>query len=330
MPRFFGRLNRNLNPNLNLGRNRNRNRNRWLFRAKKGEIKIKKRKVPTFNFPQPRFSLTLPGMSEVSSVDSIPVFILCGGLGTRLKEETEFRPKPMVPIGDQPILWHIMNIYARHGFKRFVLCLGFKAECVIDYFRDFHLHNNDCTIKLGKNEVQVHESERNPDWEVTLAYTGLANMTGSRIAQATRKYLGSAQYFAVTYGDGLTDVDLRAEFAYHRSHPKLGTVLGVNPPSRFGEIKVEADRVLEFAEKPEIEDHWINGGYLFFHRDFLRYLSEEQDCVLEREPLIRLARDGQLNIFRHRGFWACMDTQRDREQLTHLAQSANPPWLSSK
>jgi glucose-1-phosphate cytidylyltransferase len=266
-------------------------------------------------------------MSEVLMENDVPVFILCGGLGTRLKEETEFRPKPMVPIGERPILWHIMSIYARHGFKRFVLCLGFKAESIIDYFRDFHLHNNDCTIKLKKNELQIHESEQNVDWEVTLAYTGLASMTGSRIAQATRKYLGAAENFAVTYGDGLSDVDLAAELAYHRSHPKLGTVLGVNPPSRFGEIKVEGDQVLEFAEKPDIEDHWINGGYFFFHRDFLRYLSENPGCVLEREPLVRLAKDGQLNIFRHRGFWACMDTQRDREELTRLAQTANPPWF---
>lgn len=267
-------------------------------------------------------------MSESPSASQVPVFILCGGLGTRLKEETEFRPKPMVPIGEFPILWHIMQVYARHGFRRFVLCLGFRAECIIDYFRNFHLHNNDCTIKLKKNELIVHEAEWKLDWEITLAYTGLKNMTGSRVAQATRKYLGEAPCFAVTYGDGLTNADLTAELAYHRSRTKLGTVLGVNPPSRFGEIKVRDDQVLEFAEKPDIEDHWINGGYFFFQREFCQYLSEDPGCVLEREPLVRLARDGQLNIFRHRGFWACMDTQRDREQLTRLAETATPPWLS--
>ena len=266
-------------------------------------------------------------MSESFDPKSVPVFILCGGLGTRLKEETEFRPKPMVPIGEHPILWHIMRIYARHGFKRFVLCLGFKAEFIIDYFRDFHLHNSDCTVKLKTNEVVVHESAHALDWEVTLAYTGLQSMTGSRVSQATRKYLGSADYFAVTYGDGVTDADLAAEYKYHRSGTKLGTVLGVNPPSRFGEIKVENDHVLEFSEKPDIEDHWINGGFFFFHRDFQKYLSDDPGCVLEREPLVKLARDGQLNIFRHPGFWACMDTQRDREQLTKLAESGNPPWL---
>jgi glucose-1-phosphate cytidylyltransferase len=268
-------------------------------------------------------------MVDSSERAKIPVFILCGGLGTRLKEETEFRPKPMVPVGEHPILWHIMRVYARHGFKRFVLCLGFKADSIIDYFRNFHLRNSDCTVKLKSNEVVVHESIHDLDWEVTLAWTGLPHMTGSRVAQATRKYLGSSEYFAVTYGDGVTDADLTAEYEYHRSHPKLGTVLGVNPPSRFGEIKVENDQVLEFAEKPDIEDHWINGGFFFFHRDFRKYLSEDPACVLEREPLVRLARDRQLNIFRHRGFWACMDTQRDREYLTKLVESGKPPWLDS-
>src|SRR5580765_5599483 len=266
-------------------------------------------------------------MADATTHNQIPIFILCGGLGTRLKEETEFRPKPMVPIGERPILWHVMRIYARHGFKRFVLCLGFKADYIIDYFRGFHLHNSDCTVKLKTNEIVVHESTHDLDWEVTLAYTGLASMTGSRVAQAARKYLGNAEFFGVTYGDGVTDADLAAEFEYHRSRPKLGTVLGVNPPSRFGEIKVEDDHVLGFAEKPDIEDHWINGGFFFFHRDFLKYLSEKEDCVLEREPLVKLAKDGQLNIYRHRGFWACMDTQRDREYLTHLAESASPPWF---
>ncbi|HZT22866.1 MAG TPA: glucose-1-phosphate cytidylyltransferase [Verrucomicrobiae bacterium] len=258
---------------------------------------------------------------------TIPVFILCGGLGTRLKEETEFRPKPMVPIGERPILWHIMQIYARHGFRRFVLCLGFKADVVKDYFVNFHLRNADCTIHLKTNDVIVHEHRQQVDWEVTLAYTGEKNMTGSRVAQAARKYLGAARHFAVTYGDGLTDANLAEEFRYHLAQKKLGTVLGVNPPSRFGEIKVRGDRVVEFAEKPDLENHWINGGYFFFHRDFCQYLSEDEDCVLEREPLVRLARDGQLSVHKHRGFWACMDTQRDREYLTQLVESGNPPWL---
>lgn len=258
----------------------------------------------------------------------IPVFILCGGLGTRIKEDTEFRPKPMVPIGEHPILWHVMSIYAKHGFRRFVLCLGFKAECVKNYFRNFHVHNTDCTINLKTNSVKVHEVIHDLDWDVTLAYTGEKSMTGSRVAQATRKYLGKAEHFAVTYGDGLTDADLTKELRQFLARKKLGTVLGVNPPSRFGEIKVVGDSVVNFAEKPDIADHWINGGFFFFHRDFRKYLSEDEHCVLEREPLVRLAENGQLDIYRHRGFWACMDTQRDRESLTKLVESGNPPWLA--
>ena len=257
----------------------------------------------------------------------IPVFILCGGLGTRIKEETEFRPKPMVPIGEHPILWHVMQTYARHGFRRFVLCLGFKAEVVKDYFSNFHLHNADSTIHLKTNRVTMHEARLELDWEVTLAYTGEKNMTGSRVAQAARKYLGRAKHFAVTYGDGLTNAPLAEELRRHLAGKKLGTVLGVNPPSRFGEIKIEGDRVVEFAEKPDLENHWINGGYFFFQRDFLEYLSEDAGCVLEREPLVKLARDGQLNIFKHDGFWACMDTQRDRDQLTKLVEAGNPTCL---
>jgi glucose-1-phosphate cytidylyltransferase len=259
---------------------------------------------------------------------NIPVFILCGGLGTRIKEETEFRPKPMVPIGEHPILWHIMQIYARHGFRRFVLCLGFKAEVVKDYFSNFHLHNTDCTIKLKTNEVTVHEHRQKLDWEVTLAYTGEKSMTGSRVAQAARKYLGAAAHFAVTYGDGVTDARLADEFAYHLQQNQLGTVLGISPPSRFGEIKIDGDRVVEFAEKPDLEGHWINGGFFFFHRDFCQRLSEDEHCILERDPLIQLARGGQLNVFRHRGFWASMDTQRDREYLTKLVETGSPPWLA--
>lgn len=258
---------------------------------------------------------------------NVPVFILCGGLGTRIKEETEFRPKPMVPIGEHPILWHLMRSYARHGFRRFILCLGFKADFVKAHFRNFHLQNTDCTIQMRTNEVVVHEQIEDLDWEVTLAYTGLNNMTGSRVAQAARKHLGDATTFAVTYGDGLTDVDLAGELRFHLHHGRTGTVLGVNPPSRFGEMKLDGDVVIEFSEKPEIEDHWINGGFFFFQGDFLSYLSEDEGCVLEREPLVRLARDGGLCIYRHRGFWHCMDTQRDRDHLTAMVNAGDMPWL---
>ena len=231
----------------------------------------------------------------------VPVFVLCGGLGTRLKEETEFRPKPMVPIGDEPILAHILRLYRRHGFDRFVLCLGFKAEVIEDYF---------------------------DGQDVTLVRTGENAMTGARVARAAAEHLGEAEHFAVTYGDGLTDANLADELAFHLEHGGVGTVLGVNPPSRFGELKIDGDTVVEFDEKPQIRDHWVNGGFFFFRRAFLDYLSTDDDCVLEREPLVRLARDGGLTVFRHPGYWASMDTQRDMEQLTELYARGAAPWAA--
>ncbi len=265
----------------------------------------------------------------MQSAPDTPVLILCGGMGTRIKEDTEFRPKPMVPIGDHPILWHVMKSYAAFGFRRFVLCLGFKADVVKAYFRNFSLVDSDCTVNLRTNEVVHHERLQDLDWDVTLAFTGEKNMTGSRVAQAARKYLGNATHFAVTYGDGLTDADLAAEFSFHQQHGFTGTVLGVNPPSRFGELKLKGDLVAEFAEKPDLRSTWINGGYFFFRKEFMAYLDESPDCILERTPLIRLARDGGLGIFRHPGFWACMDTQRDRDELTRLVEHGKAPWQRS-
>jgi glucose-1-phosphate cytidylyltransferase len=254
------------------------------------------------------------------------VFVLCGGLGTRIREETELRPKPMVPIGNHPILWHIMRYYAHHGFERFVLCTGYKSEVIKSYFLNYASLNSDFTVRLQTDEVIVHSVDHDQDWEVTVAFTGELNMTGSRIAQATERYLGDAENIAVTYGDGLTDANLREEFGFHLSHGKIGTVLGVNPPSRFGELKLDGDQVVEFSEKPEFTESWINGGFFFFKRDFCRYLSSDESCVLEGEPLVRLAKDGELNLFRHPGFWACMDTQRDRDQLNTLWDSGKAPW----
>jgi glucose-1-phosphate cytidylyltransferase len=263
-----------------------------------------------------------------SDSSNVPVFVLCGGLGTRLREETELRPKPMVPVGAKPILWHVMRTYSKHGFKRFVLCLGYKAEVVKSYFLNYASLNSDFTVNLKSDEVTVHSVDHDQDWEVTLAYTGELTMTGARVARAAAKYLGNSEHFAVTYGDGLTDADLTREWAFHKSENRIGTVLGVNPPSRFGELKVDGGRVQEFAEKPEFTESWINGGYFFFNRKFLPYLSDTESCVLEREPLVRLAADGQLSMFKlpQGGFWGCMDTQRDREHLDKLWASGKAPW----
>ncbi|MFH1111380.1 MAG: glucose-1-phosphate cytidylyltransferase [Planctomycetota bacterium] len=257
---------------------------------------------------------------------TVPVFVLCGGLGTRLKEETQVVPKPMVPIGTRPILWHIMHTYAHWGFRRFVLCLGYKAEVIKAYFLDYAAMNSNFTVELKTDKVTVHSIDHEQDWQVTLAGTGESTMTGARVARAAEKYLGDAEHFAVTYGDGLTNADLREEFAFHVSHDRVGTILGANPPSRFGQIKRDGDRVTRFAEKPEFVDEWINGGYFFFRRSFMSYLSNDEECVLERAPLVKLAEDRELAIFTHRGFWACMDTQRDLDYLNRLWASGEAPW----
>jgi glucose-1-phosphate cytidylyltransferase len=257
----------------------------------------------------------------------VPVFILCGGLGTRLREMTEFRPKPMIQIGRDPMIFHIMQYYSSFGFDKFILCMGYKSEVIRNYFLNFFAMNCDVSIQLRTNTVEIHRVDHACDWKVTLAYTGEHTMTGGRVARAIGRYLGDASHFAVTYGDGLTDADLAAEFDHHVTQGKIGTVLGVNPPSRFGEFHLEEGRLVEFIEKPELHSIWINGGYFFFRREVARYLSPEEDCVLEQGPLSQLSRDGQLSVYRHRGFWACMDTQRDHEHLTRLWESGAPPWL---
>lgn len=264
-------------------------------------------------------------MKEIAA--NTPVFILCGGLGTRIKEETEFRPKPMVPIGNKPILWHIMHLYRRCGFRRFILCTGFKSEVIKSYFLNYASMNSDFTVDLKSNNLSIHSIDHNEDWEVTVAYTGEGTMTGGRIFQAAKKYLGDAEHAAVTYGDGLADVNLLSELDFHLSRGKIGTVLGVNPPSRFGEISLEGETVTNFCEKPEFKENWINGGFFFFKREFFtKYLLADEACILEKAPLVQLAEDRQLAMYPHRGFWACMDTQRDRDTLSDLWESGKAPW----
>lgn len=258
--------------------------------------------------------------------ERVPVFILCGGQGTRLREETEVRPKPMVPVGGRPILWHIMRTYALHGFKEFILCLGYKGEAIKSYFLNYPSMKSDFTVALKSNAVTIHSIDHDQDWTVTLADTGEETMTGSRVARAASKYLREAEHFAVTYGDGLTDTDLRKEFDFHKAHGKIGTVLGVNPPSRFGEVRLNGEEVVEFEEKPKFGEKWINGGFFFFRRAFVDYLSCDGECILERAPLHKLAQDKQLSMYRHPGFWACMDTQRDRDHLDQLWTKGAAPW----
>ncbi|MFV0340855.1 MAG: sugar phosphate nucleotidyltransferase [Parachlamydiaceae bacterium] len=261
-------------------------------------------------------------------IRNTPVYILCGGLGTRIKEETELKPKPMVPIGNYPILWHIMHLYRRHGFRKFVLCTGFKSEVIKSFFINYHSMHSDFTVDLQSNAMKVHSIHHEEDWEVTVAYTGEETMTGGRVQIAASKYLGDAEHVAVTYGDGLTNANLAEEFAFHLSHGKVGTILGVNPPSRFGELKIDGSEVVKFEEKPDFHEKWINGGFFFFKREFFKeYLPARSDLILEKDPLIKLAEDRELQIYKHPDFWACMDTQRDRDHLTKLWQSGQAPWI---
>ena len=251
------------------------------------------------------------------------VVILCGGLGTRLREETEFRPKPMVDIGGRPILWHIMKHCAHHGLREFVLCLGYRGHVVKEYFLNYEAMNNDCTVTLGRGHgVRLHGDHGEQGYEVTLAETGAETQTGGRIARAA-KYL-DGDTFMVLYGDGVSDVDLSAALAFHRAHGKLATVTAVRPPSRFGILDVRGDRAEGFAEKPTV-DGWASAGYFVLDRRALAYLGGD-DCILERGPLARLAAEGELMVYRHEGFFFAMDTYREYKLLNELWDRGDAPW----
>jgi glucose-1-phosphate cytidylyltransferase len=250
------------------------------------------------------------------------VVLLAGGLGSRLAEHTEARPKPMVEIGPHPILWHIMSTYAGHGFTDFVIACGYKAEFIKAYFDSFYIRQADYIVNLKDGSKEVVRSEA-PDWKVALVDTGLHTMTGGRLHRL-RTWLG-AETFMVTYGDGVSDVDVTALLAFHRAHGKLATVTAVRPPARFGGLAIDGDLVREFSEKPQSGEGWINGGFFVFEPAMLEYLDSDETS-LEREPLERLARDGQLAAYRHEGFWHPMDTVRDLRVLTSLWESGKAPW----
>jgi len=259
------------------------------------------------------------------SIFFMQTVILCGGLGTRLREETEYRPKPMVEIGGRPILWHIMKSYAAHGFTEFVVCLGYKGERIKEYFLNYEAMNNDFTIELGASRLDLHASHGERGWRVTLADTGLHSMTGTRIKRVSRYLTGDR--FMLTYGDGVANVDIRALVDFHQRAKTVGVVTGVRPSSRFGELLTDGrDHVKQFSEKPQTHSGLINGGFFVFDRRFLEYLTDDDDCVLEREPLERLAADGQLSVYQHDGFWQCMDTYRDHQLLNQLWESGQAAW----
>lgn len=253
------------------------------------------------------------------------VVILCGGKGTRLKEETEFRPKPMVEIGGKPILWHIMKIFANYGFCDFIICLGYKGNQIKQYFLNYEAMNSDFTINLGNfNKIIFHNSHLEKDWSITLADTGEEAMTGARVKRI-QKYV-SEDNFMLTYGDGVADINIQNLFNFHKNHGKIGTVTGVHPASRFGEMILDRNKVLKFYEKPQIMKDLISGGFFIFKREFFDYLDEQDSCVLEKDALEKLARDGELMLYPHNGFWQCVDTYRELELLNGLWKSENPPW----
>ena len=250
------------------------------------------------------------------------VVILAGGLGTRLTEETIVKPKPMVEIGGRPILWHIMKIYGRWGFEDFVVCLGYKGYIIKEFFANYVVHGSDITIDLRTNSSFLHSNSTEP-WRIALVDTGDKTMTGGRILRI-RNYLDN-QTFMLTYGDGVADVDLQALLAFHKSHGKLATVTAVHPPSRFGGMAIDNGLVTDFIEKPQLGEGWINGGFFVLEPGVFDYISGDE-MPFERQPLERLARDGQLAAYKHGSFWQCMDTLRDVMLLNELWDSGGCPW----
>lgn len=253
------------------------------------------------------------------------IVILCGGLGTRLREETEFRPKPMVNIGSRPILWHIMKIYAYSGFNDFVLCLGYKGAMIKDYFWHYEIMNNDVTLELGNpDNITIHHSHQEKGWNVTLADTGERALKGARIKRV-EKYIDD-DVFMMTYGDAVADINLNELLKFHVNHGKIATVTGIRAASRFGELKIEGDNVLSFSEKPPIGAELISGGFYVFNRGVFDYVWDDDDCDFEYGPLEQIANEGQLKVYKHTGMWACMDNLRDVDYLNGLWNEGKAFW----
>jgi len=266
-------------------------------------------------------------MPSVTRARDIPVVILCGGMGTRLREASERLPKPLVDIGGRPILWHIMKTYEAHGFRRFVLALGYKSELIKQYFLDYRHLTSDFTLHLGgAHEPVFHNNAGDVDWDVTFVETGLTTGTAARMRRVAQ-HLDTAR-FALTYGDGIGDVDVTALLEHHERADVLGTLTGVHPGSRYGEMRVQGTTVMEFNEKPTLAEGWVNGGFFLFEREFVeKYIPDDQpELMLESTPLQQLARDRQLSVFEHEGFWMGMDTFRDWTELNTLWDAGKAPW----
>lgn len=252
------------------------------------------------------------------------VVILAGGFGTRISEESHLKPKPMIEIGNKPILWHIMKLYSHYGFNDFIICAGYKQTVIKEWFANYYLHNSDITFDFSNGgKMTVHNNIAEP-WKVTIVDTGLETMTGGRVKRIN-DYLHDEPFF-LTYGDGVANVDIQKLLDFHKSHGKLATMTAIKPDSRFGVMDIDSDnKILSFREKSQVDSGWINGGFMVFEPGVIEYIADDT-IMLEREPLEKLAKEGQLMSYKHNGFWQCMDTLRDKERLDNLWQTGTADW----
>lgn len=251
------------------------------------------------------------------------VLLLAGGYGTRLSEETDLKPKPMVEIGGKPILWHIMKMYSQHGFNDFVILLGYKGYAIKEYFANYFLHQSNVTIDLATNEMKIHKNTSEP-WKVTLLDTGIDSMTGGRVKRA-QEIVGD-EPFMLTYGDGVSDIDIEKLLAFHKNHGKAITMSSVQPDGRFGAIEVAGERVTKFLEKPKGDGSWVNGGFFVCESSVFAYIQDGDSTVFEQAPLRSLAEQGELYTYKHHGFWKCMDTLKDKNDLEKMYLEGQAPW----
>lgn len=251
------------------------------------------------------------------------VVILAGGFGTRISEESYLRPKPMIEVGGQPILWHIMKMYSHYGFHEFVICLGYKGYAIKEYFSDYFLHTSDVTFDLINNQMVVHNNYSEP-WKVTLVDTGLHTMTGGRVKRI-QPYIGN-EPFMLTYGDGVSDINIRELVDFHKKHNKYATVTAIQPEARFGIVDLHEEQILAFREKSKDDTGWVNAGFMVLQPEFFEFINDDDSIVLEKEPLENLTKANQIMAYKHSGFWQCMDTQRDQKKLEELWLSETAPW----
>ena len=251
--------------------------------------------------------------------------ILAGGYGTRIRDVTQDIPKPMIPIGNYPILWHIMKLYSFYGMRDFILCLGYKSEIIKDYFTSYQIRQNDFTLSLKNQEIQYHTNDLIEDWNITFVETGLNAFTGARVYRA-KHYIGEDECFLLTYGDGVGNINIKELIAFHTSHGKVMTVTGVHPPGRFGELEMHDNQVVGFNEKPQATEGWISAGYFVCNRQVFDYLTDDESLIFERAPIEKIVKAGQMMVYKHEGFWQPMDTSRDYQYLNTVWEKKVSPW----